>query len=289
MKIDDFQSFLNKKFNNTISVDRLSDLKYQNYINTNCTIHGDYKIRYDHLKDYGCPKCSKVSSTNRSKESFIKRSNIKHNNIYNYDNVKYLTNKIPVEIVCPRHGSFYQRPDNHLAGAGCTYCNYKLSNDDFIQKCKDIHGEKYEYDRVKYSKYKDYVEIKCPKHGYFNQLARVHLSGFGCPICHESIGELNVSKYLESRNIKFIRQYKFDECRNKIKLSFDFYLPDYNTCIEFNGHQHYIPIEHFGGEKRLEIQKATDKIKSEFCLKNKISLIIISYKDDINIILDCNL
>jgi hypothetical protein len=67
-----------------------------------------------------------------------------------------------------------------------------------------------------------------------------------------------------------------ENCKDKQKLPFDFYLPNYNICIEFNGEQHYKPIKWFGGEKTLEGIKKRDKIKMEYCQNNNIPLIIIN-------------
>ena len=68
-------------------------------------------------------------------------------------------------------------------------------------------------------------------------------------------------------------------CKDVNKLRFDFYLPEYNTCIEFDGLQHFKPIERFGGVEYFEDIKKKDKIKNEFCFDNKIELIRISYKN----------
>lgn len=279
MKIDDFQSFLDKKFDKKISIDKTSDLKYRNYINANCVIHGNYKIRIDHLKDYGCPKCSRISSRERSKNSFIKRANIKHNNKYNYDNINYITNKNPIEITCPNHGIFKQRPDNHLAGAGCTYCNYKISNDDFIEKCKKIHNGFYNYDKTSIKTMLDKTVITCPNHGDFLQRASSHLSGNGCPQCIESKGEKIISDYLNNLNIEYEKEKKFYNFSKYIE--FDFYLPKYNMCIEYDGIQHFEPVVHFGGKDRYDKQIKFDIMKNNFCKNNNINLIRISYKDDI--------
>ena len=70
---------------------------------------------------------------------------------------------------------------------------------------------------------------------------------------------------------------KFDDCRNKNPLPFDFYLPNYNICIEFDGRQHYLPIFYFGGEKMLNYTKNNDNIKNEYCLNNNIKLVRIPY------------
>jgi very-short-patch-repair endonuclease len=98
-----------------------------------------------------------------------------------------------------------------------------------------------------------------------------------------SYGERKILKYLESNNIEYKHQFKFDECKNVNKLIFDFYVPSLNTIIEFDGRQHFEPIEFFGGLEDFEKLKVRDSIKNDFCEKNKINLLRISY-EDINII-----
>ena len=72
-------------------------------------------------------------------------------------------------------------------------------------------------------------------------------------------------------------QYKFDDCKFKYVLPFDFYLPQYNCCIEFDGEQHYKIIKHFGGFDKFVDTKIRDTIKNEYCKNNDIKLIRISY------------
>ena len=94
---------------------------------------------------------------------------------------------------------------------------------------------------------------------------------------HGSTGESIINRFLIENNISFIRQKKFDGCRRKLNLSFDFYLPEHNTCIEYNGEQHYKSIEIFGGLEKLEYQQKNDYIKKKYCEDNNIKLIIIPY------------
>jgi hypothetical protein len=285
MKINDLKDFINKNYTN-ITILNTADVKYRDSVNFICKKHGEFKRRLDHFLKNVCIKCYSENKLKNKKFNFIKKSNIKHNHKYNYDKVIYINNKIDVIITCKKHGDFEQRPDNHLSGSGCSYCNYKISNEEFIHRSKIIHGYKYLYDKTEYKKNRDYVTIKCKKHGYFNQLARIHLAGFGCIKCNESLGELSISKILEKNNIKFLKQYKFEDCRNTLKLPFDFFLPEYNICIEYNGIQHYEPIDFFGGHDSFRYRKKLDKIKEDYCRNNNIEIIIISYKDDISKIIN---
>jgi len=104
----------------------------------------------------------------------------------------------------------------------------------------------------------------------------------------ESKGEHKIRNYLIEQKIKYNLQKKFDDCKNVRPLPFDFYIPKYNILIEFNGIQHYEPINHFGGEEKLKIQKQNDEIKKKFAKENGYNLIVISYEkeDSIYKILD---
>ena len=286
MKLDDFKDFVKNKYPNLLILNIDSDIKYRDRIKFKCDKHGLNNSRFDHFIKKGCSYCNKLLLQSENRDKFIYLSNKKHDNKYRYDKVIYINNKTDVIITCDKHGDFKQRPDNHIAGAGCTNCNYKLSNNDFIEKCREIHNNRYIYDKTLYNGYRSYITIKCKKHGYFNQLARIHINGFGCPKCSESLGETKIYNFLVERGVSFERQKKFDDCKNINNLKFDFFLPKYNMCIEYNGLQHYTPIDFFGGEESYKLQLKLDKIKLEYCNANNIKLLIISYKDDIISILE---
>ena len=112
------------------------------------------------------------------------------------------------------------------------------------------------------------------------------LNGQGCPICKESSGERHIRHYLQEHNIQFKTQYKFDDCKRKRCLPFDFYLPEYNICIEYDGRQHFEPVDVFGGEERLVEIQQNDSIKNQYCEKNHIKLLRIRYDDNVRQILD---
>jgi very-short-patch-repair endonuclease len=116
---------------------------------------------------------------------------------------------------------------------------------------------------------------------FLNNQPHSHLRGSGCPLCKESKGEEEISKLLKENNIKFIRQHKFDDCRDKSRLPFDFYIPLLNMCIEYDGLQHFKPILYFGGQDKFEKTINRDKIKNDYCEKSGIILIRISYKGKI--------
>lgn len=128
--------------------------------------------------------------------------------------------------------------------------------------------------------------ISLISYGVFEQTPNHHSHGCGCPKCNESKGEKNIRKILDNKNIEYIIQYKFNDCIHIKQLKYDFYLPKYNICIEFDGKQHYKSVKWFGGDKTLKYIQKNDKIKNEYCLKNNIRLLRIRYDDNIELVLN---
>jgi len=163
----------------------------------------------------------------------------------------------------------------------CAYCNgnKKQSLENIKERCKRLHGEEYTIlsDEIKNIDYKMSIKHSC---GY---IWNVKITNFinkksGCPMCApKSKGEIIIRNFLESNKINFIIQKTFDDCKSIGKLYFDFYLKDYNLCIEFDGEQHFKSVSLFGGEKSLKSQIERDNIKNNYCYENKIKLIRIPY------------
>jgi len=247
-----------------------------------CKIHGEFnQIAKCHIKGYNCPKCS--GKYKKDTTYYINQAKSIHGNLYDYSLVNYTNTNGKIKIICKIHGEFLQSARKHLNAQGCPKCslNYKKDTEYFINKSKLIHGELYDYSITNYVSCNKKVKIICNKHGIFKQNPHNHLFGKGCPACKSSKGELSIKEILENKEINYIPQYTFTNCRFKNKLSFDFYLPEYNICVEYNGKQHYYPIEFFGGEEVFKEQLIKDNIKKEYCLNNNIPLLIISYEENI--------
>ena len=108
-------------------------------------------------------------------------------------------------------------------------------------------------------------------------------NGKGCPWCTISKGENEIIKLLTKNKLIFLRNHFFNECKAVAFLTFDFYLIDKRIIIEYNGKQHYEPVEFFGGIKSFENQQFHDQIKRDYCRKNNIKLVEIPYWDFNNI------
>jgi Zn finger protein HypA/HybF involved in hydrogenase expression len=165
-----------------------------------CDEHGDFHQEANsHLRGSGCPSCSGKSKL--SNDIFIERSNLIHNNKYDYSLVEYKNAFSKVIIICRYHGEFKQTPNNHLNNHGCPLCginesNNKNSNDvqDFILNSKKKHGSKYDYSLVKYKNRKTNVIIICKIHGEFKKIPYNHVNGQGCPKCSKYNYKLKKTK-----------------------------------------------------------------------------------------------
>lgn len=252
-----------------------------------CKKHGIFEqIPSSHIQGSGCPKCF---HKNKNRDNFIEVANKVHENKYDYSQSLFCTQTNKIKIICPNHGEFTQTISHHLSGSGCQKCakKHKYSTDEFIEKAKTIHNNKYDYDLTEYINSKNKIKITCKIHGVFEQTPSDHLSGKGCIQCGQlskSYGEEKVKKFLKELKVNFISQHKFYDCLNKKRnrsLLFDFYLPKQNMCIEYNGEQHYRPVVHFGGIEKFKNQKSNDLIKKEYCEKNSIIFIVIKYNENI--------
>jgi Zn finger protein HypA/HybF involved in hydrogenase expression len=219
------------------------------------------------------------------KEEYIKKSNITHSNKYDYSLIEYENQRSILNIVCKEHGNFYQIAYSHLSGIGCPKCggSKRKTTEEFINESNDVHNNKYIYSLTIYKSSHKKVKIICPDHGEFEQTPNSHIRGNKCPKCEldMSKGELKITEYLKNKNIIFIPQHTFVDCKNIRCLPFDFFLPIYNICIEFDGIQHFRASKSWGGEPELEIRKIRDQIKTDFCENNSIKLIRIKYNENI--------
>ena len=256
-----------------------------------CKKHGDFTQRpQDHiLKACGCPKCKgekviEVHSYTFNK--FLELAREKYGNKYDYSKANYINYETPITIICPIHGEFSTVPRIHLqAITGCPKCGREKANksessntEEFIKKASKIHFNKYNYSKVNYINNNTKVEIICPEHGSFLQIPANHLSGQGCPKCRL----VNQTRLYNKLKRSFLDEEIIFEANNKTvswlnTQRFDIYFPKYNIAVEYNGKQHYIPVEYFGGQLKFEIQQEQDELKRQKCKDNNCTLFEIKY------------
>lgn len=155
-----------------------------------CRDHGEFlTIPGLHVSSgTACPKCGGVHKP--STEEWIAMAREVHGDRYDYSKVIYKTNRDKVTIGCVIHGFFEQDAGAHTRGKGCNSCgntviSHKLRStlEEFICKAREVHGERYRYDKAKYVSAKTKLDIICPQHGTFSQTPNNHLNGQGCPFC----------------------------------------------------------------------------------------------------------
>jgi len=235
------------------------------------------------LKGYGCDcENPKINSLER----FVEKAKEIHGDKYDYSKSIYKGRHKKILIKCNNKNCqryFWQEAGCHLSGQGCPYCNGtpKKTTKQFIEEANQIHGDRYDYSLVDYKTNHDKVILICKNCGeYFLQTPNAHLSGQnGCPKCQKkSLAEECIAKILTDNNISYIRTKKYDGLKDKQQLSYDFYLPDYNILIEYNGQQHYKFFKKY--HKTLHDfhrQLHHDWLKRKYARNNDINLLVIKF------------
>jgi very-short-patch-repair endonuclease len=275
--------------------------------------HGEFETYPDnhYRRVGGCPKCNrerlKIAKNKLSTKEFINKAIAIHGNFYDYSKVIYSGMNKPIIVICKEHGEFTQsKAQNHLINEyNCPECldlrlHKKASErlptlEEAKKKVFAIHRDFIEIsDFSMYAGTDTKIKFVCKrkkKHGEWEaSLHQVTSSSHitrasGCPVCKMSKGERDILFWLRDNNIKHKWQFRIKK-PNQSKKSFfiyDFFLPNHNTLIEFDGRQHFIAIEHWGGEKALQRNKINDKIKSDFAESKGYKLIRIPYTKTLKI------
>lgn len=261
-----------------------------------------------HLSGAGCFKCGKIEMANRlrsSLEIFVQNASEVHKNLYSYENFIYIDNTTKGFITCHKHGDYLQIPSNHITlKHGCPKCAFEESSikkkkdqEWFLSRAAEVHKNLYDYSKSIYDGQLKPIIIICNKHQEFIQTPKQHLKGKGCNKCSSSHGEIKILNFLQENNIKFNIQESFKNTKNPCKnlltnrfLKFDFYLPDFNLCIEYQGEQHYRPVVFSSKDKirnraedNFKKNIFRDGLKVDYCRNNNIILLCIPYTEKENI------
>ena len=215
-----------------------------------------------------------------------------------------------LKYLCPRHldEGVQTISLGHLqCGRGCRYCGREIvnaahrnSNEEIERDCRALCNRKgFIYKDFSRENSIIYVHFICPDHvdAGIQKMRKGNMEREniqGCRYCFDtkkfkfSKGEKCIEQILDMSNISYLPQYCFADCRDINMLPFDYYLPDYNFCIEFDGQHHYMPVNFNGisDEEALENHLCTvkhDRIKDEYCHVNNIGLLRIPYYDFDNI------
>lgn len=232
------------------------------------------------LSGRGCPICA---NQNRSRNNSITHEEYVHRLAEENPNIEvieqYVNARTAIAHKCLIDGYVWNNSPGHiLNGQGCPKCggSIKKTHEDYvcevalINRNIEVVGQ--------YINAHEPILHKCKIDGCIwavrpNDI----LCGKGCPKCKESNGEKTVRLWLENHKVHYISQKWFNNCKDIKPLPYDFYLPEYNMCIEYDGIQHFEPIDFFGGHESFELTKKHDKIKNDYCKNNGIKLLRIPY------------
>lgn len=268
-------------------------------------------IQYTGARELGTIKCNKCGSvyTLQQASHFLDKSKKKicrkciprddtievgHKIQYIFDHTKkisllnqYIKITDDLEIRCNHCGkTFKRKPRVLLKSQMCPYCeSYSCfkTKEVFIQELNEKYGQEY-------TLIGDYLGTNTNtlfKHNdcgfIFQNKPHNILKKAPCPKCKRfnSKGELAIKKILDKHEIHYESQKRFEKLSKT--LSFDFFLPEENVLIEFQGEQHYHPIKYFGGEEKFKKQIENDNKKRIFCKNEKYKLLEISYQEINNI------
>ena len=196
----------------------------------------------------------------------------------------YVNSHIKIRVKHNKCNHVYSvSPTNFIRGSRCPYCNgnARKTNKQFKQEIYELVGNEYTF-------LEDYrgneTKIKV-KHNKCGKIYEVKPSNFlyvkrRCPYCNSPKGELIINKMLKSLGINYETQKTFDDLKDTKLLSYDFYIPSQNILIEYQGIQHYEPINIFGGEDKFKAQQKHDQMKLEYAKEHGYNLIAIPYMED---------
>lgn len=259
------------------------------YINTNTPIMHQHKlcgytwsVKPTNVltATYDCPKCT--NHIQRTHETFVKEVQNISPNIEVLG--KYTNTITPILYRCKIHNyEWTTTPSSILAGGGCKICANERtrqaltkSHEQYVNELKEKNFNIQVIDV--YSGSNVSIKHRCLRCGLeWDARPANILIGTDCPHCNCSRGEKSIEKWLVTHNINYTPQKKFKDCKNIRPLPFDFYLPKYNKAIEYDGKQHFVPIEHYGGVEAYKQRIKNDEIKNKYCKDKGIDLLRIPY------------
>lgn len=242
---EQFINLAKAKYGDKFNYDNIMYKNSKSLIQIKCNTHNGYiwQEPTNHLRNGGCAICSE--NKKMTTDEFIEKANKIHNNKYTYEKTIYIKSHSYVTITCKKHGDFSQTSYSHLAGRGCKICGEESSaskqpstKEEFIEKAKKIHNDKFDYENVNYVNAQTKVLIYCKKHkGTFEQTPDNHLNN-NCNICSQRGYSKKAIAWLEyivkKENIKIQHAENGKELRIDKKL-IDGFCKETNTCYEFYG------------------------------------------------------
>lgn len=220
---------------------------------------------------------------------------IVNNKTYRLISDKFITSRDNLTWKCEKCNNYFERSWNttqknlfdcpHCSGRKVNETNNLLTvNPDVAKRWNYEKNYPVRPENIQSSTTKKYWWI-CDicGHEWIKSVHYMNQKNAPCPKCKMSKGEYSIKCYLDKNCVKYFYEYSFSDCKNIKKLRFDYYLPDYNICIEYQGEYHYWVLDGISNEKMLNTQIKCDKIKDNYCKLHKIKLIKIPYWEFNNI------
>ena len=224
---EEFKEMFIKKYGNLYNLDKAVYVNNKSLITVTCPIHGDFQKRPQELLGGGkCPMCSKTRGM--TEDEFIEKATKIHNGFFSYENCEYKNVNEKVNITCPYHGVFSQKANNHLNGAGCPKCRHEkikheitkleqknkstktYDTETFIKKAKEVHGDKYTYEKTVYKNHRTKVIVTCPEHGDFEITPNHLLMERGCPLCSKN-KKMNTEDFIRKAKLVYGDKYDYSK------------------------------------------------------------------------------
>ena len=174
-------------------------------------------------------------------------------------------------------------PSNFLSGKRCPKCfgTHKRTNTQFAQEVYNLVGDEYTF-LDSYVNTDTKIKVKHNKCGHIYGVRPTDFFSHNsrCPYCNSSKGEAIIAKILDILDINYEQQKTFEDLVDTAYLSYDFFIPSQNILIEYQGQQHYEPVDYFGGKDKFKIQQKHDKLKSDYAKNHGYTLIAVPYTED---------
>ena len=297
----DIKERITQRFGKKYIIDQSSIKMATEPVRLKCSKHGWFDGLIGNLiSSSGCPKCTHEKTTilrsrsqTLSKEKLIARFRSIHGNFYDYSKTEPEGTQSSVLINCKKHGEFPQRVYSHLEGKGCPSCgaerkiaDARLSQGEIYARLSKINGGIFIYPPNCGLDLKEKIPIICREHGIFYQPLRIHLKGNGCSECSQSLGAKRVSQWLRNHEVIYEVEFKIPAGDKGLPLRADFFLPEHNLFIEYDGEQHFRPISFFGMDEETPLhvfhkQKERDEAKTKWIKINGFDLLRIKFDQDV--------
>ena len=241
-----------------------------------------YKVKPNNfLNGSRCPYC--YGTSNKTDTQFKQEVKNLVGNEYTFLD-SYVDAKTKLKVKHNTCGNIYEVQPNTFLSAKrrCPYCfgTNKKTTDEFDAEVCDLVGNEYTF-LDSYSGAKTKIKVKHNTCGNIYEVQPTNfIQGYRCQFCNSPKGETLITKILNNLNIRYEYQKTFDDLVDRANLSYDFFISDQNVLIEYQGIQHYKPVDRFGGESQFKLQQKHDQMKDDYAEKNGYDLIAVPYTED---------